>query len=256
MKNVLCLTVCALSLLAFASTAQSENAQANGTFDFSLQGATGVIVFDVDGDEAGVYGHMSLTATLDVGDPEGDGSTVSTDVAVQAEFDCLLVNDNKAAMSGVITSASAPDYVGQQVVLAVVDKVDGIKPPTDAFAWAIHKPKFVNPTATDYDFCPAYTPPSPEGLGECDGPCPSPPPPACNNDTGASLTWTATDYELCPYPTDENPAPSCESDPNAYTAGIPKTSTVPGCDSFSLSAYPMNLIPRGHGNKIQVKYNP
>ncbi len=266
MKNSLCLTVCALSLLAFASTAQSKSARVHGAFDFMLDGAMGAIVFDADGDDAGVHGHMSLTATLDIGNPEGDGSTAFTHLAVEAQFDCLLVNDNQAAMSGVVTSANVPEYVGQQVILAVVERVDGIRQPTDAFTWSVYKPKFVNLNATDYDFCPAYTPPTREDLG-CDsgGPCEFPRAPGCysdgamiNNDNvpGASLTWTATDYELCPAPDEENPNPPCEADPNAFTAGITKLSTATGCDSFSLSAYPLNLIPRGHGNRLQVKLNP
>jgi hypothetical protein len=269
MKSILSLTVCALSLLAFASTAQSKSAQANGTFDFSLEGATGAIVFDANGDDGGVHGQMSLTATLEIGDPEGDGSTALTNVTVEAQFDCLLVNDNQAAMSGVVTSSSDPGYVGQQVLLAVVDKVEDIQPPTDAFAWGVYKPKFVNLTAADYDFCPNYTPPTPEELGMCgEGeeqfPCPVPPPPTgCINgsgpgDTGATLTWITADAELypCPLPTEENPSPSCPVDPSGFTAGISATPTLTACDSFPLSAYPLNLIPRGHGNKVQVKNHP
>jgi hypothetical protein len=266
MKNTLCLTICALALLAFASTAQSKNARASGTFDFIFEGATGVIVFDVDGDDAGVHGQMSLNTTVDIGDPEGDGNTAFTHVAVEAQFDCLLVNDNQAAMSGVVTSANVPEYVGQQVILAVVEKVAGMRQPTDAFAWSVYKRKFVNPNATDYDFCPAYTSPTREDLGcDSEGPCELPPAPACNFDgsvidgrdiPGAALTWTATDYELCPAPNEDNPNPPCESDPNAFTAGITKLPTATHCDDFALSAYPFKLIPRGHGNRVEVKLNP
>ena len=45
MKNILCLTVCALSLLAFASTAHSGGAEASGNFTFDLGTATGAVDF-------------------------------------------------------------------------------------------------------------------------------------------------------------------------------------------------------------------
>ena len=268
MKTLLRLTVFTLSLLAFVSTAHSKNAQANGTFDFSLGDVTGVIVFDADSNDAGaVTGQMSFTATVEIGDPEGVGDTVLTDVAVEAQFDCLLVDENFAAMSGVVTSASAPAYVGQQVLLVVVDKLAGIQPPTDAFAWGVYKPNAVNLAAKDNDLCPTL-PPAESGY-EPDEDQPLPP---CiieviGNDQGASMTWTATDYELCPTlppaesgyePDPDQPLPPCiiASDPNAFTAGIPTTPTVVDCESFPLLAYPLNLIPRGHGNKVQVKHHP
>ena len=245
MKSI---TLCTLALLMVASAAQAKNAQANGTFDFSLGNATGAIVFDANSSDGGVVdGHMSFTTTFDAGAPEpadegeGEGSTESTAVAFEADFDCLRVEENEAVMSGVITSSTRPDYIGQQVILAVVDKVDGVLPPQDAFSWGVYQPKYVNLSATDYDFCPE---PDPESEFN----------PPCNEDTGASLIWTTADAELypCPLPTEEDPYPSCLPDPNGSTAGISVTSTVTSCESFPLTAYPLNLID---GNKVQVKHH-
>ena len=236
------ITLFALPLLMFASAAQGKNAQANGTFDFSLGNATGAIVFAANGSAGGaVDGHMSFTTTFDAGDSEAEGDPESTAVAFEADFDCLRVEENRAVMSGVITSSTVPDYVGQQVILAVVDKVDGTLPPKDAFSWGVYKPKYVNLSATDYDFCPE---PDPESEFN----------PPCNEDTGASLVWTTADAERypCPLPTEEDPYPSCLPDPDGVTTGIPVASTQTSCDSFPLSAYPLNLID---GNKVQVKHH-
>jgi len=244
------ITLFVLPLLMFASAAQGKNAQANGTFDFSLGNATGTIVFEANGSDGGaVDGHMSFTTTFDAGDPdgegvgegEGEGGAESTAVAFEADFDCLRVEDNRAVMSGVITSSTLPDRVGQQVILAVVDKVDDLLPVQDAFSWGVYQPKYVNLAATDYDFCPE---PDPESEFN----------PPCNEDTGASLIWTTADAELypCPLPTEEDPYPSCLPDPNGSTAGISVTSTVTSCESFPLTAYPLNLID---GNKVQVKHH-
>src|SRR5262245_62116631 len=120
-----------LSVLMLASAAKGKNAQANGNFDFSLGNATGAIVFDANGsDGGGADGHMSFTSTFDAGAPEdeGEGGSESTTVAFEAEFDCLRVEENRAVMSGVITSSTLPDQIGQQVILAVVDKVDNVLP--------------------------------------------------------------------------------------------------------------------------------
>jgi len=236
------ITLFTLPLLELASAAYGKNAQANGTFDFGLGNATGAIVFDANlSDVGGVDGHMSFTSTFDAGDPEGEGSTESTTASFEADFDCLRVEENRAVMSGTITSSTRPDYIGQQVILAVVDKVDDLLPPQDAFSWGVYQEKYVNLTATDYDFCPEEDPESEFN-------------PPCNEDTGASLIWTTADAELypCPPPSEEDPYPSCLPDPNGSTAGVSVTSTVTSCDSFPLTAYPLNLID---GNKVQIKHH-
>ena len=241
MKNILCLTVCALSLLAFASAAQSGVAQATGSFQFDLAGAAGTVNFDshiyADGT---VDGQMSFTATVDTGDP-GTGDTVPLTIALTALFDCVVVNGNRAAMGGVITAADAPGYVGQHTILTVADNEEGNTQPTDGFNWGVYEPKpnLVSLTGKDYDFCPAYIPPTREELGcKPHGPCNFPAPPACLDDPGPTLTWIATDAEC----------PSCDP---GVPAGLSTTQIVVSCESFPLAAYPLNQLSQGSGN-IQV----
>lgn len=254
MKNLVCLTVCALSLLTFASTAQSKSAQANGTFEFALEGATGAIVFQADSNEADVLtGAMAFDATLEVADPENGQDPVLTTISVDAQFDCMVVVDNRAAMSGVVTAANAPGYAGQQVLLVVEDKIDEIQQHTDGFAWGVYKPIFVNLTATDYDRCPLGDPEEQNESGEGF--------PDCQPDPGTTLTWNTADAELYPCPVSEEEsltaadASSCPTDPNGFVAGIPATPTLVDCATFPVSAYPLEVL-RGHGDKIQVKNHP
>jgi len=272
MKKLAGLAVCALSLLAFASTAQSKTAQANGTFDFELQGATGSVVFDAAGQENGsVTGQMSFHATVEVDD--GNGGTVPANVTLGVDFDCLVVDGNRAAMSGPIPTP--PTSPARQALLIVEDHVVGVSPDHDGFAWGVYEktPLRVNLKQStendfgngnrykgkDYDFCPDPTPPV-EGeevvTDVCEGECPSPP--ACIDDPGITLTWNTADAELypCPLPTEENPNPVCPVDPNGYTVGLTLAPTGVSCDSFPIAAYPLNLIPKGGGNKIQVTNNP
>jgi len=263
MKNTLGVTVCALSLLMFASSAQSGGVEASGDFDFGLAGATGTVVFDAVVNNAGeVRGGMTFTATVDVGDPGGSGDPVPTNVAITAQWDCVLGHDGRAAMSGVITSSTVPEYVGQRTTLVVEENVPGISPSTDAFVWGVYQP--MDPTvytrlvsAQDHEYCRSADEDTstgdPEGGGEilAVGDRVTP----CDTDPGTSLTWVASDYELCPAANEDNPNPTCATDPGAFTTGLSTTPSGVDCESFPLSSYPLNLIPHGGGNKVNVMVN-
>ena len=119
MKNILCLTVCALSLLAFASTAHSGGGEASGSFNFSLDIATGSVDFTGAAQANGTaHGQMSFSATLNTSVDE-NGTPVPATVSLVAPFDCVVVHGNLAALSGVITSSNDSSYVGRQTKLVV-----------------------------------------------------------------------------------------------------------------------------------------
>ena len=292
MKNIACLIVCAFSLLALASTAQSGGGEASGTFTFGLGTATGTTDFFGQLRKDGtVNGQISFNATVDEGDEtcarvpvqsgdntvlvpvcEPNGNTQPTAVALDFLIDCMVIADTRAAMSGTIVGDSP--FAGLHTILAVESAGSN-----DAFTWGVYKTKVVNTNAKDYEFCyRGYTPPDDCGeLNIC--PVPStgcfvnegPPPP---DDPGAGLTYVASDYELCPYPPptiDGNfLGPVSEGnaggDPHNYTcytgaadphtrpAGIPveATLTITNAESFPLFAYPMTPVPHGGGNKITV----
>jgi len=285
MKNGLGLLVCALSLLTFASTAQSGGGDASGTFAFGLGTATGTVNFagTLKQNTGAVSGQISFGATIDVsaetcqqvpvqsGDNtilvdvcEPNGNTQPTPVGLNFLIDCMVIADTRAAMSGTIADESSP-FNGLHTILAAESGSNN-----DGFTWGVYKTKVVNTTATDYDFCPA----PPDNCGEFD--CP---PPDCrfdglvindHNVPSNQLTYVASDYELCPYPppTDtDNFLPAGDPhnytcftgapDPNPHPAGIPvlATQTITHCDSFPLFTYPMTPIPHGGGNKVNVKLN-
>jgi hypothetical protein len=250
MKSVVRVVVCALSVLAFAPAAQSNSWEAKGDFEFDLEGATGEVQFMGNiKDDGTVEGQMSLAATVDVlENPEDTGEPVQVNLTIEAGFDCMLVHDGRAAMSGVITAASVPGYVGRQTLLVVAKNVDGIQPSTDAFTWGVYQPNFVNLSATDYDFCPAVEP-DPESESESASSSP------CIVDDGASRTWWASDFELCGAGDGETPSPQCAADPGSFLAGLSTLPPIVDCTSFPLSGYPLNLIPFGEGNHVEVKSN-
>ncbi len=58
----------------------------------------------------------------------------------KAEIDCLVINENKAIMSGAITESSSPPYVGRRVLVVAQDN-GGAKDPArrDRLTWGIYR---------------------------------------------------------------------------------------------------------------------
>src|SRR5438552_15852581 len=125
MKKGLGLLVCALTLLSFASTAQSDNGDASGTFTFSLGTAAGTVDFaaHLPHKDNPATGQISFSAALDVSDevcwnvanveeppqyvcePLGDntgGGLPRENAALNLQIDRMVLADNRAAMSGTI----------------------------------------------------------------------------------------------------------------------------------------------------------
>src|SRR5262249_7205754 len=142
-------------------------------------------------------------------------------VTLTAQFDCMVVDTDatRAAMSGQITSPTDSPFFGQQVTLVLAPNLAGTSPSSDAFLWGVYKPKTLNLTPTDFDFCQG--PPDPAVCDTSEN-CPTP---TClfdgtvvNDQSVPSYasTWTASDYELCPYPPDELLGGTVPTDPHNY----------------------------------------
>lgn len=136
--------LCAWLLLAFAVAAQNSGPASNGDFQFSLEGASGAIQYDARGLGSSAHGQITFTGTQDIsgedvdGTGTGDTGTISN-VTMSVNVDCLRINGNRAAMSGVVTSSSVPDYVGVRAVLAVEDNGEGHNAPLDRFTWGVYR---------------------------------------------------------------------------------------------------------------------
>jgi hypothetical protein len=162
-----------LGLCAFSAAAQNNGSAANGDFQFSLAGASGAIQFDARQQGSSAKGQMTFNATLDVSNEDVDGEGVSSssvsNVTATVAFDCVRINGNHAAMSGLVTSSNVPGYVGRRAVLAVEDNGEGINAAAlDRFTWGLYRKT-----------TPTWTPSDAEVPG----------------DGGAMLSWYATDAE-------------------------------------------------------------
>ena len=171
------LALCLLSsVIQQSATAQTGGSSASGWYKFSFEdGLTKYVEFDARTDEKGTTtGQMTLKdeaqiSDPDVGcadDPRPDDS--SSDIYIQAEFDRLTVEKNRAVMSGVVRDSNLKSYIGKWVQLVVEDSGDDIER-HDRLTWGVCQPPAGGWIPTDAEL---------------------------KDDDGAWRTWWATDAEL------------------------------------------------------------
>jgi hypothetical protein len=165
---VLLLTV---ALPLFADSGPS----ASGSFEFSSGGHPLSIEFNARTKNNGsTEGQITLSGTANVPDQDVDGEGVGggdslVAVSLTVEVDCLNVNGNSAAMSGVITDSNIPALIGNRALLAVADNGEGKNAPAlDQFMWGLYGTPDLTWVATDAEL---------------------------EFDPGVGLTWLATDFE-------------------------------------------------------------
>jgi hypothetical protein len=173
MKTLRCVLGCALSVLACATGAQA-GASANGDFSFALDESAGSIQFDArDQNDGRTRGQMMFQASMNIPDEDvdgtGDGVRAVSDLALGIAFDCLAVEGNRAAMSGVVVTSNVDGYTGRRAVLVVEDNPEGSKArDLDKFTWGVYPRHEMTWIPADAEL---------------------------ERDDGAMLTWTATDAE-------------------------------------------------------------
>ena len=156
MKSIVSLL--ALSLLSFAAPqltmAHAADQSASGTYQFALEDDYAKYVeFDAktlaDGSATGQL-YFSDQARITYQDVDGTGEPEGTfsGLYIKADLDGLVVNQNRAVMSGTIREASIPAYIGQRVLLTVEDNGDNTRVP-DKLTWGFYKPVVRDWTPSD-----------------------------------------------------------------------------------------------------------
>jgi hypothetical protein len=141
------ITLLSVSVLDFTSTtsfADLEETTVTGSFQINLgEGATRRIEFHAS---KGVDGRVGGEATFkDDPLPRNEESKNSDDVDtkplfLKAPFDCLVVNGNKAIMSGAVTEASNERYIGRRVIVVAQENGGPEDSPTrDKMTWGIYR---------------------------------------------------------------------------------------------------------------------
>ena len=126
-------------------TAGADNGpSADGGFQFTVgDGVTKSIQFHAKVNKDGITkGAMTFTDPGQIPTPgESSANNSSSGVSVSADFDCLVINGNKAVMSGLITDANVGGLVGHRVLLVVEDNGEGVNQPNlDKLTWGIYQP--------------------------------------------------------------------------------------------------------------------
>lgn len=161
-------------LFAVWAVAPAAGAQtAGGSYQFALEdGRTKYVEFDASAQrEGGASGRMFFSddAPLTEQDTDGAGVPVETypGFYFSAEFDDMLVSNNKAVMSGTVRDSSIASLIGRRVLLTVEDNGDNSREP-DRVTWGVYP-----------DLRRSWTPSDAE----------------LRDDPGAGMTWMATDAE-------------------------------------------------------------
>ena len=167
---------------------------ANGTFQFTAgDDSVRYVSFNarIHKDNT-VTGEMSYTDPSAVADSDEDSNAASATpgVSLKANFDCVVINGNRAVMGGVIVESNVTATLGRRVLLVVEDNDQGINAPgLDKLTWGVYRPQTMNWTPADAEL---------------------------ENDIGATLRWTATDFERpddVGIPSHPDPTIRCQSFP-------------------------------------------
>jgi hypothetical protein len=159
----------ALSLLCLVVPASSSASDGAATI-------TGGGTFSVDGNKKGhfnfnaiVHADGSVTGHLTLQDPETvpnqdvdgngevDSDALPDGAELTADLDSVKVNGNRAALSGVITSATTQRYMGLRMILTIEDNGEGNNTAPDKVTWGFYQrviPRLVadfeNPDAGEF----------------------------------------------------------------------------------------------------------
>ena len=168
---------------------------ANGTFQFTVgDGSVRYVSFNArllkDNRVTGEMTYTEPSALPEVDTDSTDTASTTGGLSVKASFDCLVINGNRAVMSGVIVESNIGAALGRRVLLVVEDNEQGINASDlDKLSWGVYKPLNQNWTPADAEL---------------------------ENDLGASLRWTATDAERLDdvgIPSHSDPTIRCQSFP-------------------------------------------
>lgn len=102
------------------------------------------------------------------GDGTGDPTATNATVSLRVDIDCVKVDGNRAAVSGVVKDASVSAYIGRRMLLTVEDGGEGKNAAPDRYTWGQYNTATASWVAADAEL---------------------------PFDPGVGLSWLATDAE-------------------------------------------------------------
>lgn len=200
MNNLRHAAVALLLVVAPVLLAQNSGPAANGDFQFTAGNASKSMTFNARIQQNGqVHGQVTISGGEDLGDQDVDGGGDANpggqhaNLTVTADVDCLVINGNRAVISGEITDSSVGSYIGVRMLLVVEDGGEGSKKAPDKFTWGLYRGPTLSWVATDAEL---------------------------TFDPGAGMSWYATDAER----DDDAGIPSQPSNPQIGCQSFPLAS--------------------------------
>lgn len=132
--------------LTVPTSAASAGPSVDGKFEINIQGEPArSIEFKAslasDGTTTGEVVFKDTTPTPASAGESTDTKSSSSTFFLKAEFDCLVVQANKAIMSGNITESSVKYYVGRRLILVAQDNGGGVNlRARDKLTWGVYRP--------------------------------------------------------------------------------------------------------------------
>ena len=144
MKNLIRYSALALLLLVVcaplpAGADGNNGASAHGDLRFTMaDGVMRFLEFEArEGKDGKAAGWMTFSAQGELPDQDVDGegpSVLPAGVYMKALFDCVVVSDKRAVMSGEIAETNVAGYVGRRVLLVVEDG----RASQDRLTWGVY----------------------------------------------------------------------------------------------------------------------
>ena len=151
MKSLVFASALALSLLVFTPPRQAathdSGPSASGSFQFSADGLAKRVEFEARTHKDGTTtGRMTFSGPAEVPDQDVDGEGGPAtggqliDIFTKVEFDCLVVEGNRAVMSGVVSESTVGEHIGRRALLAVEDNGEGVGAAApDRLTWGVYR---------------------------------------------------------------------------------------------------------------------
>ena len=145
MRTLRFTSLLSLALLIFAAAQTTRAATASGSYQFTLAGDKYLkyVEFSAEGDGQGkASGTIRFTdeAVITILDVDGTGEKDwFAGYSISADVDGLIVTENEAIVSATIRDSSVQAFIGQRVLLTVVDNADNPREP-DRLTWGLYKP--------------------------------------------------------------------------------------------------------------------
>lgn len=145
MRTLRFTTMLALVLTVFAAAQTAHAAAAAGNYQFTLTGDKYLkyVEFEASTDDKGNasgFIYMTDEAIITLQDVDGSGEPKERFVGYnfKADVDGLIVTEDKAVLSATIRDASNQLFIGQRVLLTVLDGEKTRVP--DTLTWGVYKP--------------------------------------------------------------------------------------------------------------------